>query len=117
MSITLIRWYIFFILHMLSRHLFRSWNNFAKFYTNHQAAIEGMKDGSFVLVGGFGICGVPMNLIQAIREAGIKDLTCVSNNPGLGDQEGKKDWGLGVLLRSKQIKRMISSYIGENVEF
>ena len=76
-----------------------------------------MKDGSFLLVGGFGICGVPMNLINAVRQSKIKYLTTASNNPGLGDLEGKKDWGLGVLLRTKQIKRMIASYIGENVEF
>jgi 3-oxoacid CoA-transferase subunit A len=65
-------------------------------------------------VGGFGICGVPMNLINAIKESGVKDLTCVSNNCGFGDKEGKKDWGLAVLLKTRQIKRMISSYVGEN---
>jgi 3-oxoacid CoA-transferase subunit A len=70
---------------MLSRHLQKSWNNFAKFYNNHQEAVKGIQDGAFVLVGGFGICGVPMNLVNALRELKVKDLTCVSNNPGLGD--------------------------------
>jgi len=63
------------------------------------------------LVGGFGICGTPMNLLNAIKVAGIKDLTVVSNNCGYADRDGTKDWGLAVLLRNKQIKRMISSYV------
>lgn len=58
-----------------------------------------------------------MNLINAIKESGVKDLTIASNNCGVGDKEGKKDWGLAVLLRNRQIKRMISSYVGENVQF
>jgi acyl CoA:acetate/3-ketoacid CoA transferase alpha subunit len=58
-----------------------------------------------------------MNLINAVKESGVNGLTIASNNCGVGDKEGKKDWGLAVLLRSKQIKRMISSYVGENVEF
>lgn len=53
-----------------------------------------------------------MNLIAGLRDKGVKDLTIVSNNCGVGDKEGKNDWGLGILLRSKQIKRMISSYVG-----
>ena len=99
------------------RHLVKNSFNFSTICKTPQQAIEGVKNGSFLLVGGFGICGVPMNLINAIREAKIKDLTCASNNPGLGDFSGQKDWGLGVLLRDKLIKRMIASYIGENVEF
>ena len=63
-------------------------------------------------MGGFGLCGVPMNLIAGLKDKGVKDLTIVSNNCGIGDKEGKNDWGLGILLRSKQIKRMISSYVG-----
>lgn len=58
-----------------------------------------------------------MNLIQAVKELGVKDLTIASNNCGVGDKQGKVDWGLSVLLRNKQIKRMISSYVGENIEF
>ncbi len=58
-----------------------------------------------------------MNLINAVKESGAKDLTIASNNCGVGDKDGKSDWGLAVLLRTKQIKRMISSYVGENVEF
>lgn len=58
-----------------------------------------------------------MNLINAVRESGAKNLTCVSNNCGFGDKAGTKYWGLAVLLQSKQIKRMISSYVGENPEF
>lgn len=70
-----------------------------------------------MLVGGFGICGVPMNLIHAVKLSGVKNLTIASNNCGVGDKEGKADWGLAVLLRNRQIKRMISSYVGENYEF
>jgi acyl CoA:acetate/3-ketoacid CoA transferase alpha subunit len=62
-------------------------------------------------VGGFGLCGIPENLINAIKEHKIKDLTIASNNAGIDD------FGLGVLLRGKQVKRMISSYVGENKEF
>lgn len=79
--------------------------------------MKDIKDGSTVLSGGFGICGIPMNIINAIKESGVKDLTVVSNNCGYADKTDKKDWGLAVLLRSKQIKRMVSSYVGENPEF
>lgn len=65
------------------------------------------------MVGGFGLCGIPMNLIDAVRASGVKSLTVASNNCGIGGVDGG-DWGLSVLLRSKQIKRMISSYVGEN---
>lgn len=68
-------------------------------------------------MGGFGLCGVPMNLIGGIKELGIKDLTLYSNNCGVADVTGKKDWGLAVLLRTHQIKRMVTSYGGENTEF
>lgn len=77
-----------------------------------------MKNGDTLLVGGFGICGVPMNLINAIRESEINNLTCVSNNCGYAAKgTSEKDWGLAVLLRAKQIKRMVASYVGENPEF
>lgn len=99
---------------MFSLQLLKRWQNFAHFYKTAREAIEGIKDGSFILAGGFGISGVPMNLINAIRESQVKNLTIASNNCGLGDREGKMDWGLAVLLRNKQIKRMISSYVGEN---
>jgi 3-oxoacid CoA-transferase subunit A len=58
-----------------------------------------------------------MNLINAVKESGVRGLTIASNNCGIGDKDGKTDWGLAVLLRNKQIKRMISSYVGENIEF
>jgi 3-oxoacid CoA-transferase A subunit len=74
-------------------------------------AIEDVKDGATILLGGFGLCGIPENLILALREKGVKNLTCVSNNAGVDD------WGLGVLLRTRQVKKMISSYVGENKEF
>ncbi len=90
---------------------------FSKICNSPQEAIKGVKDGSLLLVGGFGICGVPMNLINAVKESGVKNLTIASNNCGVGDKEGKADWGLAVLLRNRQIRRMISSYVGENVEF
>ena len=70
-----------------------------------------IKDGSTLLVGGFGLCGIPENLIDALVSGGAKNLTAVSNNAGVDD------FGLGLLLKSKQIKRMISSYVGENKNF
>src|SRR4029450_8262522 len=68
-------------------------------------------DGASLAVGGFGLCGIPMELIQAIFDAGVTDLRVVSNNCGVAD------WGLGVLLEAKRISRMTSSYVGENKEF
>jgi 3-oxoacid CoA-transferase subunit A len=76
-------------------------------------AIEraGIKDGATVVLGGFGLSGLPENLILALRDSGVKDLTCVSNNAGVDD------WGLGLLLQTRQIRKMISSYVGENATF
>ncbi len=76
-----------------------------------QEALQGVKDGMTILTGGFGLCGLPENLIVALRDTGAKNLTCVSNNAGVDD------FGLGLLLQTKQIKKMISSYVGENKEF
>jgi len=73
--------------------------------------MSGIGDGSTVLVGGFGLCGIPSACIAAVRDSGVKDLTVVSNNAGVDD------WGLGLLLKSRQVKRMVSSYVGENKEF
>lgn len=102
---------------MFSGRLFKAWQQFAKICKTPQEAIEGIKDGSLILSGGFGLCGVPMNLINAIRESKIKNLTVASNNPGLGVKEGNFEWGLAVLLTEKQIKRMIISFVGESFEF
>ncbi len=80
----------------------------------HASALEACKDipsGATLLAGGFGLCGIPENCIAALREIGSKDLTVVSNNCGVDD------FGLGILLRNKQIKKMVSSYVGENKEF
>ncbi|RVK09166.1 CoA transferase subunit A [Sinorhizobium medicae] len=83
-----------------------------KVYESPQAALDGLLfDGMLIAAGGFGLCGIPELLIYAIREAGAKDLTIASNNCGVDD------FGLGVLLKTKQIKKMISSYVGENAEF
>ena len=71
----------------------------------------GIKDGATIVLGGFGLTGLPENLIVALRDSGVKDLTCVSNNAGVDD------WGLGLLLQTRQIKKMISSYVGENQTF
>ncbi|HYS06404.1 MAG TPA: CoA transferase subunit A [Candidatus Dormibacteraeota bacterium] len=71
----------------------------------------GIKDGATIVLGGFGLCGIPENLILGLRETGVKDLTCVSNNAGVDD------WGLGLLLKTRQIRKMISSYVGENQTF
>lgn len=74
-------------------------------------AIKGMKDGQTFMLGGFGLCGIPENTIKALVLAGFKDLICISNNAGVDN------FGLGALLRKHQIKKMISSYVGENKEF
>jgi 3-oxoacid CoA-transferase subunit A len=74
-------------------------------------AIKDVPDGALLVVGGFGLCGIPENLINAIVKRGVKNLTCVSNNAGVDD------WGLGLLLQTKQIRKMVSSYVGENAEF
>lgn len=80
-----------------------------KIYDSAEAALEGLLfDGMLIAAGGFGLCGIPENLIAAIREAGTKDLTVVSNNAGVDD------FGLGLLLQTKQVKKMVSSYVGEN---
>src|SRR6201746_2043009 len=83
-----------------------------KVYPSAAAALQGIvKDGQLLAVGGFGLCGIPEALILALRDSAVKNLTVISNNAGVDD------WGLGLLLRTRQIKRMISSYVGENKEF
>ena len=82
-----------------------------KVVSTPQEAIAGISDGMSLSVGGFGLCGIPSVLIAAIHETGLKDLEAVSNNCGVDD------WGLGILLRDKRIRRMVSSYVGENKEF
>jgi 3-oxoacid CoA-transferase subunit A len=74
-------------------------------------AVKDISDGATLVVGGFGLCGIPENLINALVDAGVKNLTCVSNNAGVDD------WGLGLLQQTKQIRKMVSSYVGENAEF
>jgi len=83
-----------------------------KIYTSPKEALDGLlKNDMMVAVGGFGLCGIPEQLIVALRDSGVTNLTCVSNNAGVDE------WGLGLLLQTKQIKRMLSSYVGENAEF
>lgn len=83
-----------------------------KVYSDAKSALEGLLfDGMTIMAGGFGLCGIPENLIAAIRDSGVKDLTMISNNAGVDG------FGLGVLLESRQVKKMISSYVGENKEF
>ena len=78
---------------------------------NVQEALEGVKDGMTFMLGGFGLCGIPENAIAELVKIGVKDVTCISNNAGVDD------FGLGLLLQNRQIKKMISSYVGENDEF
>ena len=83
-----------------------------KVFATPAAALEGIvRDGMTVAVGGFGLCGIPEQLIVALRDSGVKGLTCVSNNAGVDD------WGLGLLLKTRQVRKMVSSYVGENAEF
>jgi 3-oxoacid CoA-transferase subunit A len=81
------------------------------FETAALALADLTRDGMKIAVGGFGLCGIPEQLILALRDSGAKELTCVSNNAGIDD------WGLGVLLKTRQVRRMVSSYVGENAEF
>src|SRR5918912_2201895 len=74
-------------------------------------AVKDIGDGALLVVGGFGLCGIPENLINALVDKGVRNLTCVSNNAGVDD------WGLGLLLQTRQVRKMISSYVGENAEF
>ena len=83
-----------------------------KLYPDAAAALDGvLKDGMLIASGGFGLCGIPERLLVAIRDSGVKDLTFASNNAGIDNE------GIGMLLRTKQVKKMISSYVGENKEF
>ncbi|RLL47082.1 CoA transferase subunit A [Oceanobacillus piezotolerans] len=82
-----------------------------KILTSFDEAVRDIQDGSTIMVGGFGLVGIPENLILALRDANVKHLTVISNNCGVDD------WGLGLLLKNKQIDKMIGSYVGENKEF
>src|SRR5687767_8616490 len=82
-----------------------------KVVTSADEAIHDIPNDSTLVVGGFGLCGIPENLINALVKKGVTGLTCVSNNAGVDD------WGLGLLLQTKQIRKMVSSYVGENAEF
>ena len=82
-----------------------------KVVNNVEAALDGIQDGMTLMVGGFGLCGIPENSIAELVKRGVKNLTCISNNAGVDD------FGLGLLLQAKQVKKMISSYVGENDEF
>ena len=82
-----------------------------KVITDLDAAISQIKDGATLMLGGFGLCGIPENCIAALLRSGVKNLTCISNNAGVDE------FGIGLMLKTKQVKKMISSYVGENAEF
>ncbi|MBS1754028.1 MAG: CoA transferase subunit A [Ferruginibacter sp.] len=82
-----------------------------KIYKNADEAVADIKDGAVLMLGGFGLCGIPENCIAALVKSGPKNLTCISNNAGVDD------FGIGLLLQQKQLKKMIASYVGENAEF
>ncbi len=82
-----------------------------KIVANATEALHDIMDGAVIMLGGFGLCGIPENSIAALKQKGVKDLTCISNNAGVDD------FGLGLLLQTGQIKKMMSSYVGENEEF
>ena len=83
-----------------------------KSFDNANSALDGLLfDGMTIMAGGFGLCGIPENLISELKESGTKDITAISNNAGVDD------FGLGLLLKTRQIKKMVSSYVGENAEF
>ena len=82
-----------------------------KVYPNAAEAVKDIQTGMTLMLGGFGLCGIPENCISALVELGAKDLTCISNNAGVDD------FGIGLMLKTRQVKKMISSYVGENAEF
>lgn len=82
-----------------------------KIYQNADSAIADIQDGQTLMLGGFGLCGIPENSINALVKKGTKNLTCISNNAGVDD------FGIGLMLQQRQVKKMISSYVGENAEF
>lgn len=82
-----------------------------KVFANADDAIFDIEDNATIMLGGFGLCGIPENLIDALKRKGVKNLTCISNNAGVDD------FGLGLLLKTHQVKKMMSSYVGENAEF
>ena len=82
-----------------------------KIVLNADEAISNIKDGDVLMLGGFGLCGIPENCIAALVKKGVRDLTCISNNAGVDD------FGIGLMLKKKQVRKMISSYVGENAEF
>jgi len=82
-----------------------------KVYDNADKAIADIQHGSVIMLGGFGLCGIPENCITALVKKGVQQLTCISNNAGVDD------FGIGLMLKQKQVKKMISSYVGENAEF
>lgn len=82
-----------------------------KVVENAEEAIKDIQDGMTLMLGGFGLCGIPENCINALVAKGVKDLTCISNNAGVDD------FGIGLMLQKRQVKKMISSYVGENAEF
>jgi 3-oxoacid CoA-transferase subunit A len=82
-----------------------------KVYHNAADAVADIKDGAVIMLGGFGLCGIPENSIAALVKSGIKNLTCISNNAGVDG------FGIGLMLEQKQVKKMVSSYVGENAEF
>jgi 3-oxoacid CoA-transferase subunit A len=83
----------------------------SKVVKNAEEAIKDIRDGATIMLGGFGLCGIPENCINALVKQGTKNLTCISNNAGVDN------FGIGLLLQTKQVKKMISSYVGENAEF
>jgi len=82
-----------------------------KVFTSADDAIKDITDSSVIMLGGFGLCGIPENCINALVKSGVRNLTCISNNAGVDE------FGLGLLLKTRQIKKMMSSYVGENAEF
>ena len=82
-----------------------------KIYQNADLAIADIQDGQTIMLGGFGLCGIPENSISSLVKKGVKELTCISNNAGVDD------FGIGLMLQKRQVKKMISSYVGENAEF
>ena len=82
-----------------------------KVFKNADDAIKDVQDDAVIMIGGFGLCGIPENCLKALVKKGVNNITCISNNAGVDD------FGIGLLLKGRQVKKMIASYVGENAEF
>lgn len=99
------------------RQIAKFWKSHSKVVRSAEEAVQGIQSGQLILVGGFGLCGIPMNLIEAVSRMPVNNLVVASNDGGSGDAKGNDAWGLEFWYQKKQVRRMISSFLGFNKHF